>query len=85
MNPQTKILFVSQASIDEEIIDSYNLRSRIEAVRNCRNIGKADMKLNDIMPKMHVDPETYSVVADGKKCEAEPSTELPLAQAYYVY
>lgn len=43
------------------------------------------MKLNDIMPKMHVDPETYSVVADGKKCEAEPSTELPLAQAYYVY
>ncbi|KAI5303043.1 Urease, partial [Ascosphaera pollenicola] len=85
MNPRTKILFVSQASIDKKIIDSYNLRSRVEAVKNCRNIGKADMKMNNIMPKMHVDPETYSVVADGKKCEAEPSTELPLAQAYYVY
>lgn len=52
-------MFVSQASITHGVIETYNLRKRIEAVRNCRNIGKKDMKYNDIMPKMKVDPERY--------------------------
>lgn len=34
---------------------------RVEAVKNCRGIGKKDMKLNDRLPKMSVDPETYEV------------------------
>ncbi|KAI5310270.1 Urease [Ascosphaera atra] len=84
-NPETKILFVSQASIDEKVIESYKLRSRIEAVKGCRKIGKPDMKFNAIMPKMHVDPESYNVLADGKKCEAEPSTKLPLGHDYFVF
>lgn len=40
-------------------IASYGLRKRVEAVRDCRNIGKQDMKFNDSTPKMRVDPETY--------------------------
>ena len=28
-------------------------------VRDCRSIGKKDMKYNGLMPKMKVDPETY--------------------------
>ena len=28
-------------------------------VKNCRNIGKKDMKFNDAMPEMKVDPESY--------------------------
>lgn len=38
---------------------------RVEAVKGCRGIGKKDMKLNDRLPKMSVDPETYEV--SGKK------------------
>jgi urease len=57
--PQTSIMFVSQASIDHGIIQSYNLRKRVEPVKHCRDIGKKDMKYNDIMPKMKVDPERY--------------------------
>lgn len=56
--PRTSILFVSQASIKSGIIKSYDLRKRIEAVKSCRNIGKKDMKYNDLMPKMRVHPET---------------------------
>lgn len=41
------------------MLKSYGLRKRIEPVRNCRKIGKKDMKYNDSMPKMRVDPETY--------------------------
>lgn len=54
-------------------------------MRNCRNVTKRDMKFNDVMPKMRVDPEVYTVEADGVKCEAEPSEVLPLAQAYFAY
>ena len=57
--PQTAITFVSQAAIDSGTVASYRLRKRVEGVRNCRKIGKKDMKYNDSMPKMKVDPETY--------------------------
>jgi urease alpha subunit len=52
-------MFVSQASINLGIIETYGLKKRFEAVKNCRNIGKKDMKYNDVMPKMKVDPESY--------------------------
>ena len=52
-------MFVSEASISQGIVQTYNIRKRIEAVKNCRNIGKQDMKFNDVMPKMKVDPERY--------------------------
>ena len=57
--PSTSITFVSQASIDSGTVSGYKLTKRVEAVRNCRNIGKKDMHFNNTMPKMKVDPETY--------------------------
>lgn len=57
--PRTSIMFVSQASIDEGIVQTYGLHKRIEAVKGCRTVGKKDMKFNDLMPKMKVDPESY--------------------------
>jgi urease len=52
-------MFVSQASIDNGVVQSYGLRKRVEAVKGCRTVGKKDMKFNDAMPKMKVDPESY--------------------------
>lgn len=83
--PSTSVLFVSESSITSGAIESYNLKKRVEAVKGCRTVGKKDMKFNDIMPKMRVDPESYVVEADGMVCEAEPSDTLPLSQAYYAY
>ena len=57
--PGTAITFVSQASIESGTIATYKLKKRVEAVKNCRIVGKKDMKHNDVMPKMRVDPETY--------------------------
>ena len=57
--PPTSITFVSKASIESGVVKSYNLRKCVEAVKNCRNIGKKDMKYNESMPKMKVDPERY--------------------------
>lgn len=81
--PTTSITFVSQASM--RTVEGYGLRKRVEPVYGCRSIGKKHMKLNDAMPVMRVDPETYVVEADGKICTAEPSDRLPLTQGYFLY
>ncbi|HEX4000347.1 MAG TPA: urease subunit alpha [Pirellulales bacterium] len=79
------IAFVSQACVDAGTAKEYGLRKRIEPVRNCRNIGKRDMKLNDLAPAITVDPETYLVTADGEALVCEPADELPLAQRYFLF
>lgn len=83
--PSTSVLFVSQASIEHGVVQTYKLRKRVEPVKNCRGVGKKDMRYNDAMPRMRVDPESYTVEADGQLCTAEPASELPLGQAYFVY
>lgn len=83
--PETSVLFVSQVSVESGTVGAYGLKKRVEPVRGCRTVGKKDMKFNDTMPKMKVDPERYTVEADGMVCEAEPSSELPLTQAWFVY
>lgn len=57
--PGTAITFVSHGSIDSGSTATYGLRKRVEAVKSCRSIDKKDMKFNDAMPMMKVDPETY--------------------------
>ncbi|RXK41419.1 urease [Tremella mesenterica] len=79
------VVWVSQASIDNGIVQSYGLKKKPEAVKKCREIGKKDMKLNDSMPKMTVDPETYEVRADGVLCDAPPATTLPLTKKHFVF
>ncbi|KAL8311269.1 hypothetical protein RB597_002057 [Gaeumannomyces tritici] len=83
--PESSVLFVSAASVEHGIAQSYSLRKRVEPVRGCRSVSKRDMRFNDAMPAMRVDPESYRVEADGVVCAAEPSTELPLTQQFYVY
>ncbi len=85
MVPATSVLFVSQASIDHGVVQTYGLRKRIEPVKGCRTISKRDMRFNDAMPRMRVDPERYTVEADGEVCTAEPADSLPLTQQFYVY
>ena len=48
-------------------------------------IGKSDMVLNNAMPHIEVDAETYEVRADGVLLTCEPAQVLPLAQRYFLY
>jgi urease subunit alpha len=81
----SSLAFVSKLSAAKGIAAGYGLSKRIEAVKDCRNIGKASMKWNDATPKITVDPETYQVVADGEILKCEPATSLPLAQRYQLF
>src|SRR3977135_2268803 len=62
----TALAFVSQLSLDAGVAQKYGLQKKLAAVRGCRALGKRDMKLNDATPKIVVDPEAYTVTADGE-------------------
>lgn len=81
----TCVTFVSRASLEEGAVQGYGLSKRLVAVQGCRGLGKRDMKLNDALPRMEVDPETYEVRADGVLLRCEPATRLPLAQRYFLF
>ncbi len=81
----TSLAFVSQASLDAATVQRYGLVKRLAPVRGCRTIGKRDMKLNDALPKITVDAETYTVIADGEILTALPARVLPLAQRYSLF
>jgi len=81
----TGIAFVSRRSLETGTVQGYGLTRQLEAVRGCRGIGKRHMKLNDALPRMEVDPETYQVRADGVLLECPPAERLPLAQRYFLF
>jgi urease subunit alpha len=81
----TSLAFVSRASLDNGSVSRYGLRKTLYAVRGCRALKKADMKLNGATPAMRVDPETYIVTADGEELRCEPMSVLPLAQRYFLF
>lgn len=79
----TSLALVSKASV--ETVQGYGLGKKVEYVRNCRNIGKKDMKLNDLKPQITVDPETFEVFVDGKLITCEPASKVPLGQLYNLF
>jgi urease subunit alpha len=76
---------VSQAALKNGIPEQLKLQKTAVAVSNIRQLSKRDMKLNDAMPHMEVNPETYEVRADGELLTCEPATVLPMAQRYFLF
>jgi urease subunit alpha len=82
----SSVTFVSKAALGHGIGDRLGLRKQLLAVENTRSgIGKRDMVLNDALPKIEVDPETYEVRADGELLVCEPAKLLPMAQRYFLF
>ncbi len=81
----TKMTFLSQASIDADIVSKLGLRSLIGATKDCRNVKKSSMIHNNYQPNIEVDPQTYEVKADGVLLTCEPADELALAQRYFLF
>ena len=79
------ITFVSQAALAAGIGKRLGLSKHLVAVKGIRTLSKKDMVLNDYLPKMAVDAETYEVRADGVLLTCEPATSLPMAQRYFLF
>ena len=82
----TSVVFVSKAAIANDLRGKLGTIKEMVAVENVRGgISKASMIHNDATPDIRVDPETYTVTADGELLVCAPATELPMAQRYFLY
>ncbi len=81
----TSVTFVSAASLEAGTLDELGLTKRLVAVKNCRSVTKRDLPFNDALPKITVDPDTYTVTADGEALRCEPLSVLPMAQRYFLF
>ncbi|MDP3033344.1 MAG: urease subunit alpha [Rhodocyclaceae bacterium] len=82
---QTSLTFVSQAALQNPAVQALGLAKRLEAVKHCRTVTKADMLHNSATPLIEVDAETYAVRADGELLVCEPAQVLPMAQRYFLF
>ncbi|MFZ0709356.1 MAG: urease subunit alpha [Terrimicrobiaceae bacterium] len=81
----TAVTFVSQVALDNGFLDHLSLGKRLVPVRNTRAVSKRDLLWNNALPKIEVDPETYTVKADGRDLRCEPAVVLPMAQRYFLF
>ena len=79
------LTFVSQAGLDGDITRQLGLSTPCVPVANTRSIGKRQMRLNDLLPRVEVDPQTYEVYGDGELLSCEPAEVLPMAQRYFLF
>ena len=81
----TSMTFLSQASVNNGIVDMLGLKSLIGVVKSCRSVTKSSMIHNDYQPNIEVDSQTYEVKADGVLLTCEPASEVALAQRYFLF
>ena len=80
---RSSVTFVSQASLEKT--RQLGLAKQLVPVSNTRTIGKHSMVLNNAVPHIEVDSETYEVRADGRLLTCPPVKVLPMAQRYFMY
>ncbi|MGW0634519.1 urease subunit alpha [Nocardia salmonicida] len=81
----TSLHFVSEQATDDGLANRLNVRRKLVPVKNARRVTKADMPHNDAMPRIEVDPDTFTVRIDGEVWAEQPATELPMAQRYFLF
>ena len=81
----TSVHFVAPAAVEDGLADRLAVRRRLAPVADVRRRGKADLPENGALPRIEVDPDTFSVSVDGEVWEPEPARELPMAQRYFLF
>ncbi|MFI3226965.1 MAG: urease subunit alpha [Clostridia bacterium] len=82
---KTSITFLSKYAYEDKILDKLGVKRISLPVMNCRDIGKKDMKFNDVIANIEVDSETYTVTVDGEVITCEPFEEVALARRYFMF
>jgi urease subunit alpha len=81
----TSVHFVAPTALTGGLADRLAVRRRLVPVRDTRGRTKADMPGNDTLPRIEVEPDTFTVRVDGEVVEAAPAVELPMAQRYFLF
>ena len=81
----SSLTFLSKVAFDDGLAQRLGLKKRTSPVFGTRHLRKSDMKHNDYLPVMDVNPETYQVRADGVLLTCEPAISLPMTQKYFLF
>jgi len=81
----TSVHFVAPQALEDGLPDRLDVRRKLLAVSNVRRVGKAQMPLNDALPRIEVDADTFTVRIDGEVWQEQPAAELPMAQRYFLF
>jgi len=81
----TSVHFVAPQAIDAGLADRLAVGRPLVPVRDVHAVGKAQLPLNDALPDIKVDPDTFTVRIDGEVWPEQPPAELPMAQRYFLF
>ncbi|XP_022786982.1 uncharacterized protein LOC111327138 [Stylophora pistillata] len=86
------VVFVSQECTKHNVCQTYGISKKSVAVKGCRTVKKKDMVLNNYLPKLTVDPQTYKVhIVDPENPSAKehitcsPAETIPMAQRFFIF
>jgi urease subunit alpha len=82
---RTSVAFVAPAALEANLQAKTGASRRLVPVRGTRQLTKADMPLNDALPEIEVDPDSFAVRVDGELVTEAPAVELPMAQRYFLF
>jgi urease subunit alpha len=77
--------FVAPEALESGVAERFNIGREMVPVANTRRRGKADMVLNDAVPDVQVDADSFAVHVDGELIEPQPVDVLPMAQRYFLF
>jgi urease subunit alpha len=82
---RTSVAFVAPAALEANLQAKTGASRRLVPVRGTRQLTKADMPLNDALPEIEVNPDSFAVRVDGELVTEAPAVELPMAQRYFLF
>ncbi|MFI9023894.1 urease subunit alpha [Streptomyces sp. NPDC053560] len=77
--------FVSEQAVEDGLAGRLGIAKDLTAIRSTRQVGKSSMRNNDALPRVVVDPDTFTVTIDDEVVEPAPAAELPMAQRYFLF
>ena len=81
----TSLAFVAPAALDDGLAERLDVRRRLVAQQDVRALTKADLRENAALPRIEVEPDTFTVRIDGETVEPTPVQALPLTQRYFLF
>ncbi|GAB1817011.1 urease subunit alpha [Herbidospora sp. RD11066] len=81
----TSVHFVAPLALEGDFADRLRVDRRLVAVADVRSRGKESMPLNDALPDIDVNPDTFAVKINGDLIEPAPAEVLPMAQRYFLF
>ena len=82
---RNSVNFVTRTALDAGLPEHLGLAKPFTAIRSTRAVTKADMRENDALPHVEVEPDTFTVRIDGDVVEPAPAAELPMTQRYFLF